>query len=60
MGKIQCVKYGIETKKVFLENYEYEEGISIRRVPALKCPKCGEFIFTEKQVEEMERKIKVL
>jgi len=51
-----CNKCGMDTREVVLESYEYEEGILLRNVPAYECPKCGEFIFTEKQVEDMEQK----
>ena len=56
MGKIICKKDGIEAKKIVLENYEYEEGIPLKNVDAYKCPKCKEFIFTEDQVLDMERR----
>src|SRR5271157_1953659 len=39
-----------------LENYEYEDGIPLHNVPAYECPICGEYIFTEAQVDEMEGK----
>ncbi len=56
MGKIICKKCGIEAREAVLESYEYEEGILLRNVPTYECPKCGEFVFTETQVEDMERK----
>ncbi len=56
MGKITCSKCGIEAKETVLDKYDYEEGIPLRNVPAFECPQCGEFIFTETQVEDMERK----
>ncbi len=56
MGKIICKKCGKEAMEIVIETYEYEEGIPLRNVPAYECPQCGEFIFTEEQVDEMERK----
>jgi len=56
MGKIICKKCGVEAKEEILDIYEYEEGIPLRNVHAYECPKCKEFIFTDKQVEEMERR----
>jgi len=56
MGKIICKNCGIEAQQIVTDKYEYEEGIPLRNVPAYECPKCKEFIFTEAQVEEMERK----
>ncbi len=60
MGKIICKKCGIEARETVLGVYEYEEGIPLRNVPAFECPQCGEFIFTEAQVDEMERKTDLL
>ena len=56
MGTMTCTKDGVEATEVVLESYEYEEGIPLHNVPAHECPACGEFIFTEAQVDEMERK----
>nr|MDO8084201.1 YgiT-type zinc finger protein [Candidatus Sigynarchaeum springense] len=51
-----CTKDKVDAEAIILDNYEYEEGIPLRNVPAFKCPVCGEFIFTEAQVDEMENK----
>jgi len=56
MGKIICKRCGIEANEVILDHYEYEEGIPLRNVNIYECPNCKEFIFTEDQVEEMERR----
>lgn len=56
MGKIICKKCNVDAKEVVLDYYEYEEGIPLRKVNAYECPMCKEFIFTEVQVEEMERR----
>ena len=53
MGTMTCTKDGVEATEVVLERYEYEEGIPLHNVPAYECPACGEFIFTEAQVDEM-------
>jgi len=60
MGKIVCKKCDVEAKEVVLDRYEYEEGIPLRNVNAYECPNCSEFIFTEDQVEEMERKTEMI
>lgn len=60
MEKIICKKDGIEAKEIVLETYEYEEGISLKNVYAYECPKCKEFIFTEDQVADMERKTNII
>ena len=56
MGKIICKKCNVEAKGVVLDSYVYEEGIPLKNVNAYECPICKEFIFTEDQVEEMERR----
>jgi hypothetical protein len=37
-----------------LDTYEYEEGIPIHNIECLRCPKCGELMFTERQADKME------
>jgi hypothetical protein len=56
MGKIICKKCGIEAKEITLDRYEYEEGIPLCNVHAFECPNCKEFIFTEEQVDEIEKR----
>ncbi|MBN2151858.1 MAG: YgiT-type zinc finger protein [Candidatus Lokiarchaeota archaeon] len=56
MGPIICTKDKVDATEIVLNSYEYEEGIPLRNVPAFKCPVCEEFIFTEAQIDEMERK----
>ena len=56
METIVCSTDKVEAREVVLDNYEYEEGILLHDVPAYECPICGEFIFTEAQVNEMEQK----
>ncbi|MBD3255417.1 MAG: hypothetical protein GF383_10005 [Candidatus Lokiarchaeota archaeon] len=60
MGKMICKKCGIEAKEVILDSYEYEEGIPLKKVSAYECTNCGEFIFTDDQVEEMERRTDII
>lgn len=56
MKEIMCKKCGVLAKETVIPIYEYEEGIPLHNVTAFECPKCQEFIFTEDQVEEMERR----
>ena len=56
MGKMKCMKCNVEAKEVVLDKYEYEDGIPLRNVAAYECPSCNEYIFTEDQVDEMERR----
>ena len=60
MGKIICKKCDIEAKEVVLDSYEYEEGIPLKKINTYECPNCKEFIFTEEQVEEMERRTDII
>jgi YgiT-type zinc finger domain-containing protein len=55
-----CKKCKEETKKTTLDRYEHEKGIVLENVEAYECPKCGEFIFTEKQLEDSERRTEVI
>lgn len=47
-------------RKTLFESYEYEEGTPLRNVEAFECPKCSEFTFTEKQVDDMEKRTDAL
>ena len=51
------MKCGIEDKKVIFPEYEYVEGVGLKSVEAMECPNCRDFTFTEKQVEELERRM---
>ena len=53
-GVWYCAKCNVEVEKHILDTYEYEEGISIHDVECLRCPKCGEIMFTERQADKME------
>ena len=52
--KLICKKCKEEAKKVMLKKYEHEKGIVLENVEAYECPRCKEFIFTEKQIEDIE------
>lgn len=54
--KLVCKKCNDGVKKVVLDRYEYEKGVVLEKVEAYECPRCHEFIFTEKQAEEVERR----
>ena len=54
MTKIMCKKDGVEAMLTTIGSYEYEPGVPLQNVPAFKCQKCKEFIFTPEQVGEME------
>lgn len=57
---IRCTKCKEPAKKVVLDDYEHEEGLVLHNVKAMECPKCKEFVFTEEQMEEVEKKTKAL
>ncbi|HIH19792.1 TPA: hypothetical protein HA244_00825 [Candidatus Micrarchaeota archaeon] len=50
------MKCNINANRVVYPTYEYEEGVPLKDVEAFECPNCGEFTFTEEQVDEMERR----
>jgi len=60
MGQIICKKCGIEAQEKILDRYEYEEGIPLCNVHTYECPNCQEFIFTEAQVEEIEKRTEMI
>lgn len=60
MGKITCARCGIQARKKVLPSYEHEEGIPLKNVEAFVCKKCGEFIFTEKQMKEIEKRTETI
>ncbi len=43
-----------------MPTYEHEDGIVLRDVEAYACPNCKEFVFTEKQILEVERRTKLV
>ena|SRR3989338_1121105 len=55
---VYCAKDGGTMRRGFVPQYEYEEGYTLRNVPAYICPKCGKIFFTEEQASEMERRTK--
>ena len=52
---ITCGKCKQEMKEVELKEYEYEEGIVLEKVKAMRCPK-GHITFTEDQAHLMEQR----
>ncbi|HLD48821.1 MAG TPA: YgiT-type zinc finger protein [archaeon] len=58
--KLICKKCKEEAKKVIISRYEYQKSIVLEDVEAYECPKCHEFIFTEKQIENIEKKVEVI
>jgi len=55
MAAIICGKCGQEMQEVELEQYEFEEGIVLENVRAMRCPD-GHVTFTEEQALDMERR----
>lgn len=58
--KLICKKCKEEVKKAVLDRYEHEKGIVLENVEAYECPKCHEFIFTEKQIDDIENRTDVI
>lgn len=54
--KILCAKCSEETKKVILDKYEYVKNFPLYNVPAYQCKRCSNLFFTEKMVNEMEKR----
>lgn len=52
---IKCGKCGEEMQDITLDKYEFEEGIMLENVHAMKCLK-GHVTFTEEQALAMERR----
>jgi hypothetical protein len=55
MTEILCGKCGQEMREVELEQYEFEEGIVLEKVRAMRCPN-GHITFTEQQASDMEQR----
>ncbi len=53
MTEIICGKCKQEMQEVELEQYEFEEGIVLENVRAMRCPN-GHVTFTEEQASNME------
>lgn len=56
--KLMCKKFKEVVRKVVLSRYEHG-GIVLEDVEANQCPNCGEFVFTEEQIEEVEKRQKL-
>lgn len=52
---IICGKCRQEMQEVEIEKYEFEEGIILENVKAMRCPN-GHVTFTEEQALDMERR----
>ncbi len=52
---IICGKCKQEMQEVEIEKYEFEEGIILENVKAMRCPE-GHVTFTEEQALDMERR----
>ena len=55
MTAIICGKCRQEMQEVELEKYEFEEGIVLENVRAMRCPQ-GHVTFAEEQALDMERR----
>lgn len=55
MTEIICGKCRQEMREVELEQYEFEEGIVLEKVRAMRCPN-GHITFTEQQASDMEQR----
>ena len=55
-GISYCAECNVQMKEAILPTYEYEEGIPLKNVLCLRCPKCENIFFTEEQAEIMERR----
>ncbi len=55
MTAIICGKCRQEMQEVELEQYEFDEGIVLEHVKAMRCPQ-GHVTFTEEQALDMERR----
>ena len=60
MKKLMHLRCNVEMKKGLLTTYEHEPGIVLRDVEAYICPKCKDYIFTEKQMEKIEKRTEAI
>lgn len=51
-----CKKCNEKMKRALLEEYEHEEGVPLKNVEALVCPNGHDFLFTEEQIEVVEKR----
>ena len=47
-------------RKATLEEYEHEEGIPLKNIEAMVCQKCDDFMFTEEQMETIEKRTEAM
>ena len=57
---MKCVKHNAVMQKQLLPTYEHEDGIVLKDVEAMVCPVDNDFTFTEKQIEEVERRTEAI
>lgn len=60
MKKLVCIKCRERARQTVLDSHEHEPGIVLKDVGAYECPKCHELIFTEKQMEAVERRTEAI
>ncbi|MBI2583455.1 MAG: hypothetical protein HYW25_02205 [Candidatus Aenigmarchaeota archaeon] len=58
--RIICTKCREEMTKVILDRYEYVKNFPLFRIPAYQCRNCGNLFFTERMIEEMEKRTEEL
>ncbi len=56
---LRCVKCKKDMALVQLPVYEHEKGVPLEKVAAYECQSCHEWAFTEKQIEDVERRTDV-
>jgi len=59
-GTVYCAKCDSEMRLTVLPSYEYLEGHALSKIPAYRCPKCGNVFFTEQQAADMRQRAKTL
>ncbi len=60
MKTLVCTKCKERARKTVLDSYESGPGIVLKGVEAYECPRCHEFIFTEKQLEIVEKRTEAI
>jgi hypothetical protein len=58
--RIVCTKCNENMRKTVLDRYEYVKGFPLFNIYAYQCPKCSNLFFTEKTVEDMEKRTEEL
>ena len=55
-----CKKCNEKMREAVLEEYEHEEGIPLKEVSAYVCPNCHDFLFSEEQLELIEKRTRAI